>query len=332
MNPWGIAVHGFGIPMATDIAFGLGILTLLHKRVPKSLFVFFLSFAIVDDIGAVLLIALFYSKNLSLFYLTLALMVTAVLVLLNLFGVRGSAFYLLFGVGLWYLTLKSGIHATVAGILLAAAIPSKPKFNTFKFSLKLRGLLREFDSHHPTEKTFFPTPEQRAILRALGEGIKQAEPPLVRLEHSLHAPVAFLVMPLFALVNAGTKISLGDLGTIFSHPVTLGVSFGLVAGKFVGILGAAWISQKLGIARLPNGMNFRYVVAAALLGGIGFTMSIFIAELAFEHFPEFLWASKLGILLASFLAGTLGFWVLRREPVLITGEEPSRSSGEEESD
>ena len=261
-NAGGDGAAGWGIPMATDIAFALGILTLLGPRVPLGLKVFLTAVAIVDDLGAVLVIAFFYTASVSGVALGVAAVVLAALVALNRANVQRSLPYLLLGAVLWVAVLKSGVHATIAGVLLAFTIPAE------------------------------------------GENA-----PLDRLEHALHPWVAFGVMPIFALANAG--VALGG-GAGLASPVTLGVVAGLVLGKAVGVLAAARLAVGAGWAALPLGVTWGHVAGASLLCGVGFTMSLFIATLAFGPSP-LLDAAKTGILLASAIAGVLGYAVLRRQ-------------------
>ena len=245
---------GWGIPMATDIAFAIGVLTLLGKRVPIALKLFLTAFAIVDDMGAVLVIALFYTAQISWLFLALGFAVLGALLILNRMGVLKSSIYLILGILIWFAFLKSGIHATVAGVLLAFVIPTQT-------------------------------------------GIK--------LEHNLHPFVSFGIMPLFALANAGVSLS---GGTLF-QPINLGIIAGLVIGKQVGITLFSWLAVRLGFAELPKGIRWVQIYATGWLGGIGFTMSLFIANLAFSE-ADLVDVAKLGILVASVLAGIAGAAIL----------------------
>lgn len=256
------AQSGFGIPMATDIAFALGVLSLLGSRVPASLKVFLTALAVMDDLAAVVVIAVFYATNLSLGYLTAALGVFAALVALNRLRVMTLWPYLLGGVVMWALMLQSGVHATVAGVLLAFAIP--------------------FTARAEDERS-----------------------PSHRVEHALHRPVAFAILPLFALANAGIVVGAGWLAEL-SNANGLGILLGLVVGKPFGIALASALAVALGICTLPSDMKWVHVVGAGLLGGIGFTMSIFIANLAFPGMPDVVNASKMAILVASLTSAALG--------------------------
>ena len=267
LNHGGPASRGWGIPMATDIAFSLGVLALLGASAPLTLKVFLSAFAIVDDIGAVLVIALFYTANIAWAALGFAAGILVLLLLLNRLRVHSIWPYLALGLCLWFFILKSGVHATVAGVLLALFIPSRP----------------------PDEQT--PSP-------------------MKYLEHLLHPWVAFLIIPLFALANAGVSLHGADLAWI-THPVFLGIAVGLIVGKQIGILLFSWLSVRLGMASLPEDVGWRHVYGAGWLGGIGFTMSVFITTLAFDD-PAILTVAKLAILAASVLSAVGGWLLLRR--------------------
>ncbi len=311
LNPEGDVARGWGIPMATDIAFAVGVLVLLGKRVPASLMMFLVALAIVDDLGAVLVIALFYTDNIVFEALTAAGLLALVLVALNLFGVRRALPYFIIGAILWFAMLKSGIHATVAGIIVALTIPARAKYDPSRFSARMREVLNHFDQLHKPGLGILRNPQQHSLLQAMENGLHNVETPLQRLEHAFHLPVGILVIPIFALVNAGVPLELDSLAATLTHPVTIGVVLGLVLGKLIGIAGLSWLAVKLGLASLPAGANMRHVIGVGLLGGIGFTMSIFIAELGFVGLADELLMAKTGILVASLLAGVGGFVWLR---------------------
>lgn len=316
ITPEGLAARGWAIPMATDIAFAVGALMLLGSRVPRSLVMFLVALAIVDDLGAVTVIALFYTETINLGALGVVAALLAVLIAMNLGGVRRPLPYFAVGGFVWLAMLDSGIHATIAGILVAWTIPARPKYDPTRFSQHVRELLDRFDSSHKPGIGIMRNDDQRAILQTLESGIHRVETPLQRLEHAFHLPVGMLIVPVFALTNAGIPIAFDAIGGLFSNPITLGVIAGLVLGKFIGIAGAAWLAVKLGLAEMPAGADMRHIAGVALLGGIGFTMSIFIAELAFTGSPEALLAAKTGILFASLFAGVAGFaylWWIGRE-------------------
>jgi NhaA family Na+:H+ antiporter len=259
---------GIGIPMATDIAFALGVLALLGSRVPASLKVFLTALAVMDDLGAIIIIAIFYTSKLAIAYLIGALIVFGLLIALNRFlRVMSLTPYLIGGVLMWFLMLKSGVHATIAGVLLAFAIPFTGK---------------EDDEESPSH----------------------------RLEHFLHKPVAFVILPVFALANTGIVIGADALQSLTAAN-SLGIISGLLIGKPVGITLLSFIAVSIGICRLPLDLNWKHVFGAGILGGIGFTMSIFITNLAFVGEANVINASKMAILLASLTAGTIGFLWLK---------------------
>ena len=307
INPGGDAARGWGIPMATDIAFALGAIALLASRVPKALITFLVALAIVDDLGAVIVIAVFYTETISIGALTAVAIVFGMLIILNVAGIRKITPYFILSVFLWYAMYKSGVHATLAGVLGAFSVPARPKYNPDRFSDHVRELIERFDSSHVTGQSIMTNDKLRAIVQTLENGIHQVEAPLQRLEHAWHLPVAYLVIPIFALFNAGIPLQLSGIGQTLLHPVTLGVSLGLIGGKVIGIAGTCWIALKLNIGQLPAGTRFTQIIGVSLLGGIGFTMSIFIAELGFIHQPELLLMAKTGILFASLVAGVSGF-------------------------
>ena len=315
INPEGDAARGWGIPMATDIAFAVGVLALLGARVPKNLLMFLVALAIVDDLGAVLVIALFYTSSLSYEALLVAAVVFAVLVAFNRLGVRRAWPYFIVGIVMWLAMLTSGIHATIAGILVAATIPARPIYHPSRFSERMRRLLDRFDASHQPGIAILANAEQGSIVQTLDNAVYAVSTPLQRLEHAFHIPVALMVIPIFALANAGITIDFGDLRGMLTHPVTLGVTLGLLIGKVVGIAGFAWLAIRLRLAALPSGTSFRQLVGVGIIGGIGFTMSIFVTELAFSGMAEQLVMAKMGVLLASLIAGTTGYvwmrWALR---------------------
>ncbi|RTZ58292.1 MAG: Na+/H+ antiporter NhaA [Gammaproteobacteria bacterium] len=307
INPEGHTLKGWGIPMATDIAFALGALALLGDRVPKKLLTFLVALAIVDDLGAVLVIALFYTEAINLEALALAAFVLLLLGSLNLGGVRHPLPYILLGIVLWVAMLKSGVHATLAGIFLAFTIPMRPKYDPERFLAQAEGMLGQIRRAYRRERNILVNDELRSRVIALGEGVKRVQAPAQVIERIMHIPSAYIIIPVFSLANAGVPIDWSSFGSIVTHPVAVGITAGLVLGKLIGIAGFSWLAVKSGVATLPQGLNFRHIVGVALMGGIGFTMSIFIAELGFAHSPSDLLMAKSGILLASLLAGMSGF-------------------------
>lgn len=310
LNPQGPAQAGWGIPMATDIAFALGVLSLLGKRVPLSLKIFLTAVAIVDDLGAVLVIALFYTSNIVWLSLIIGGIVLVILIIMSRLGVRSPIVYTVFGIILWVAFLKSGVHATIAGVLLALTIPVRTRINTEEFVTNATHFVEKFRVHGETGDSVLTNKQQRSALQAIEDASEQAQTPLQRLEHNLHPWVSYFVMPIFALANAGIAIE-GDFLSAFAQPVTLGVMAGLIFGKQIGIFAASFLTVKLGWSDLPAGMTWTRLYGLSWLAGIGFTMSLFIAGLAFGD-SEFLTMSKAGILVASLIAGIVGAVILSR--------------------
>jgi len=324
-NAGGSGAPGWGIPMGTDIAFALGVLALLGKRVPLALKIFVTAFAVVDDIGAVLVIALFYTPSVSWAALACGAGFLGALVAANRLDVRTPITYGLLGIGLWVAFLLSGVHATVAGVLLAMTIPARTRIDSRAFIGRGRAYLNDFESvNHSGGNGAFIAEEQQAAVQALEEACEQVQTPLRRMEHNLHPWVAFLIMPVFALANAGVHLG-GDIAAAAAHPVTLGVAAGLVLGKQVGITLFSWLAVRSGVASMPRGISWRQVYGAAWLGGIGFTMSIFIASLAFPD-EALLDAAKLGILAASLVAGLVGWLLLRSSGDHQAAHRPSSAA------
>ncbi len=307
INPEVHAFNGWGVPMATDIAFALGTLALLGSRIPKNLLTFLVALAIVDDLGAVLVIALVYTESINLLALAAAGLMLLLLVSLNLGGIRRPLPFVLIGVVLWVAMLMSGVHATLAGIFLAFTIPMRPKYDPKRFLAQITGMIGSIQKAYQREENILKNDELRSKVRALGEGVQLVQAPAQTLEHKMHLPSAYLVIPIFSLANAGIPIDWSSFGTIITHPVSMGIALGLVFGKLIGIAGFSWLAVKFGLTTLPQGLNFKHIVGAALMGGIGFTMSIFIAELGFAGHAQDLLMAKTGILLASLVAGISGF-------------------------
>jgi NhaA family Na+:H+ antiporter len=305
---WGTPeIRGWGIPMATDIAFALGALALLGTRAPLALKVFLTALAIVDDLGAVLVIALFYTENLKVNALLYSLLFWGAMIAMNRLGVRSGLAYFLVSVGMWYFMLKSGVHATVAGVLGAFAIPVRSRIDPELFIVRVREYLNQFDQPI-TERTIILSPEQQSAVEAIEREALRVQSPLQRLEHQLHYFVAFFVMPIFALANAGVALG-GEDGLNWTSRVIWGIALGLLVGKPLGIALFSWLAVRLGLAQLPQGINFVHIVGVGFLAGIGFTMALFIGGLAFRG--DELNYAKLGILAGSALAGAIGFMMLR---------------------
>lgn len=297
---------GWGIPMATDIAFALGILALMSKYVPKALVAFLVAVAIVDDIGAVTVIAVFYTDTISISALAAVAFLFLILLALNYSGIRKVTPYLLVSILMWYFLLLSGVHATLAGVLGAFALPSIPKYNPNKFEERVKGLIAEFHTSYQHNKNIVTNASLTTIVHSIESDTQKVQTMSQRMEHMWHLPVAFIVIPIFVLINAGIPIDFATLSDTLTHPTALGISLGLILGKLLGITGFSWLFLKLGYASLPSGVRFTQIAGVALLAGIGFTMSIFIAELAFAPHPDLLLTSKTAIMSASLLAGIFG--------------------------
>lgn len=304
------SISGWGIPMATDIAFALGVLSLLGNRVPLSVKIFLTALAIADDLGAVLVIALFYTSEISTINLTTGAVFMIVLLTANYLGVRSTLFYGIVGIGgLWLAFLMSGVHATVAGVLAALTIPARTKIDEVGFVRRLRMYVSEFERIPPNNVSLLE-PEQLYVVEKIKSLTKAAGTPLQQLEHALHPVVLFVVMPVFALANAGISFEGVSLqGAVTS--ASMGVFFGLLAGKFIGVVGTSWLFIKIGWAKLPGDMTFKNICGLGMLAGIGFTMSLFITNLALQS-PAAALEAKIGILTASLLAGIVGFFILNK--------------------
>ncbi|MCD8556985.1 MAG: Na+/H+ antiporter NhaA [Bacteroides graminisolvens] len=301
------AGHGLAIPMATDIAFSLGVLSLLGKRVPLSLKIFLTAFAVVDDIGGIMVIAAFYSKHVSLGYLAWA---AVLLLMLFLIGKRVSTnktFFMLIGIVIWYLFLQSGIHSTIAGVLLAFVIPARPRLDVGKYIERIRRTINMFPVTNEDEIVL--TNRQIAMLKRVESASDRVISPLQSLEDNLHLAVNFVILPLFAFANAGVVFS--GSGELVGD-VTWAIAAGLLFGKFFGIYLFTWLAVKTGIAGMPRGMTWKTTAGVSLLGGIGFTVSLFITNLSFgDGQAVLLNQAKFGVLLGTLVAGMLGFLYLR---------------------
>jgi NhaA family Na+:H+ antiporter len=309
---WGnaAAMPGWGVPMATDIAFAVGVMAMLGRRVPNSLKVFLLSLAIVDDLGALIVIAVFYTAEPQFVYLGYAFGVVGVLMAMNKLRVRWITPYLVLGLPLWYFVFMSGVHATIAGVLLAMTIPAHARVNPVNFAYSTRRALELFEEAEDDPDTHISQSAVRqAAVYAMIKNAKFVLPPLLRMETTLHPWAAFLIIPVFALANAGIPVH-GGVGEAVSGSVSLGVIAGLCVGKPLGITLAALIAVKLGIASLPRGVTWRHIAGAGMLGGIGFTMAIFIANLAYDTDPVNLEHAKLAILVASTISAVGGAVIL----------------------
>ncbi len=301
---------GWGIPMATDIAFALGILYILGQRVPAGLRVFLSAFAIADDMGAVLVIALFYTEQIAVDYLLLSILILAVIGVASYFWVRSTLFYTLMGILLWFAVLGSGVHSTVAGILVAFFIPARGKYNTDRFLEEVGYYLSRFQCPpNGCGESILLNQEHLNAVQSIEVACHHVETPLQRLEHALHPWVAFLVIPLFALANGGVSLEGVSLSRLIDSRVEMGIILGLLVGKPVGITFFTWLAVKTGLSELPYKVRWGHILGAAVLGGIGFTMSLFIATLSFKEY-NLVEEAKFGILTASLLSGILGISIL----------------------
>ncbi len=308
-------IGGAAIPMATDIAFSLGILSMLGSRVPVSLKIFLTTLAVVDDIGGILVIAIFYSSGINFIMLGIAAVLLCILMLGSRLKIQSKMFYLGIGAFVWFLFLNAGIHPTIAGVLIAFCVPAKPIYAPKKYIKTIRRCIGRFsleDEDKLTSRTIL-TKEQMNDLKEIETASDKVISPLQDLEDTLHPVVNYIIVPLFAFANAG--IYFGDLSiaSVF-HGVSLAIILGLVFGKFIGIFGFSWLCVKLGMAPMPKGVNWAQMAAVAVLGGIGFTVSLFIANLSFDAGDAvtslLLNNAKLGIVVGSFLAGIIGWLML----------------------
>ncbi|NJM15364.1 MAG: Na+/H+ antiporter NhaA [Bacteroidales bacterium] len=302
------AASGWGIPMATDIAFSLGVLNLLGKRVPVSLKVFLVAFAIVDDLGAVLIIAIFYSAKINVAAVLTGLALLAILILFNRLRIRHIVPYMVVGWVIWYFFLMSGIHPTIAGVLIALTIPLNRQINVGTFRYRMDENLGEFCESGCADRATL-THAQLAAIDNMEVEISKVQSPLQRLEHSLHRFVTFVVMPLFAFSNAGVNFTHVPISEAFNM-LSIVLIISLVAGKVLGISLFSWLTVKLGWAELPAQSNWNNIIGVSFLGGMGFTMSLFITNLAF-HEPILINPAKTGILVGSLVAGVLGYLILK---------------------
>lgn len=298
--------RGMAIPMATDIAFSLGVLSLLGKRVPLSLKIFLTAFAVVDDIGGILVIAIFYSNEVAYGYLIIAALLYYFLYYMGKFGVTQKIFFLFFGVIIWYLFLQSGIHSTISGVILAFVIPARPRLDAGKYIERIRSIINKFPVSRSDNIVL--TNEQIATLKQVERASDFVISPLQSLEDNLHGMVNFVILPLFAFANAGVIFTSGN--NIIGN-VSIAVALGLLVGKFIGIYLFTWLTIKSKLAPMPDGMNWKNIAGVSLLGGVGFTVSLFIANLSFaSNYPDLLNQAKFGVLLGTILAGIMGYVVL----------------------
>ena len=316
--------EGWGIPMATDIAFSLGILSLLGKRVPLALKVFLAAFAIVDDMGAVVVIAAFYSESVGWDNLLIALTLFIMLALAIRAGMRSGEVFMVVGGFVWYFVLKSGLHPTIAGVALAFIVPARRSINLSVFNRVTQSNLKIFESSDKDENLLL-NKEQLEALDNLEVYYSKVHSPLQYLEHKLHGFTSYIVMPVFALANAGVLLSAEGGGSVIG-PLSINIAIALILGKVLGIILFAWIGIKINITDLPADTRWIHIVGLGLLGGIGFTMSMFISSLAYKD-AGLLNHAKIGILIGSLVAGVLGYFILKY--TLKPGIAPA-DTGEEE--
>lgn len=303
-------LRGWGVPMATDIAFSLGVLALVGSRAPVGVRLFLLAVAIADDIGAIAVIAIFYTSDLNFAYLGLGIGALAAIAIATKASIRSHALYVPLALIAWFGFLESGVHATIAGVILGFITPSRPLYDGREFDRAARRIVDIFPADSP-EPFFHEKIEHEA--RLLSEVARESIAPLSRIQHRLHDWSSFVIIPIFALANAGVSLAGIDLLDAITSRVALGVALGLVVGKMVGVTGFAWLVVKLGWGRLPSGVGWRHMLGASTLAGIGFTVALFIGELAFtDH--TIIDLSKIGIFTGSILAGVLGYLILRSVP------------------
>ncbi len=313
----GEAARGWGVPVATDIAFALGVLALLGSRVPFSLKIFLLALAIADDLGGIIVIAVFYTESISFAALGWSGLVIAAILLVRSYDVRSYGIYLALGALLWLFVYESGIHATIAGVVLALLTPAISLYSRQHFESQAERLLHRYRRAEQRGHG----DDVEATLRQIEFLSRETESPVDRLMHMLHPWVSYVIVPLFALANAGVVITGDSVGEASGSAVTAGIIFGLVLGKPLGIFVFTWIAVRSGIASLPQGVTWGQVIGVGLLGGVGFTVALFITDLAFTS-DEVVSEAKMGILAASVLAGTIGFLYLR-----FTGKEIDEAEG-----
>jgi NhaA family Na+:H+ antiporter len=308
-NQGTVSENGWGIPMATDIAFSLGVVSLLGKRVPFALKVFLTAFAIIDDIGAVIIIAFFYTYSISMTALIVGGAFFLVLIFCNILHVRSPFVYIILGIGMWIAFLKSGVHPTIAGVLIAFTIPAKARINTTSFLNRSKEILDDIEKSPAHGEKVRTTGELNSAIFDLEDSSEKVLAPAHRIEHNLHPLVAYFIMPVFAFANAGITIESDFINSLI-HPVTIGILAGLFLGKQIGIFMFSWIACKIRVASLPENISWRQMYGIGLIGGIGFTMSLFIAALAFGE-SDLIINAKAGIILGSLLSGIAGYLMLR---------------------
>ncbi len=320
-NSGGPGASGWGVPMATDIAFALGVLALLGSAVPVGLKVFLTALAIADDIGAIIVIAMFYTESIHWSWLGLGIALLLVLVGFNRAGVDSPVPYALVGIVVWFCFLHSGIHATIAGVLIAFTIPAVSRTRPMEFVQWARKTLDHIEQVEVPDAHVLDDPQQQHAAFEIRAVARHVAAPLQRLEHALQPVTTYVILPLFALANAGVALTGYDLSVLVVQPVTIGVFLGLIVGKSVGIFSMTWVAIKLKLADLPPEVTWGHIAGAGILGGIGFTMSLFVSNLAFTD-PLLIAEAKFAILVTSLAAGGLGYAFLR----VVASRTPSAST------
>lgn len=318
-NAGGEFSHGWGVPMATDIAFAVGVVAMVGSRVPVGAKLFLLALAIVDDLGAIAVIAVVYTDEVSFAWLAAAVIALIVVAAMNKAGIRSMTIYVAMGALVWLCILESGVHATIAGVALAFLTPVRSLYSPRKFPQRARQLVDRAEAYLPedledlADSDHHTAERVEAVLGDLGRLTSETVPPLDRLELKIAPWTAYVVVPVFALANAGVAISGDDLAGITSDPVAMGVGLGLLVGKVVGVVAFAWLAVRIGWGKLPRNTTWRHMTGMGLLAGIGFTVALFVASLAFDS-AEATDAAKIGIFAGSLLSGVAGFALLRTTP------------------
>ena len=316
---------GWAIPMTTDTAFAIGVLALLARSVSVSASVFLAALAIIDDIVTILVIALFYTQELNAAPILKALIPLGLLFAINIVGIRRGWIYAILGIILWWYIHESGVHATLAGLLMAMAVPARPRIGQRSFIEKIRAQISDFEESKQPGQTILKAPGQHQLAANISETVKSASTPLQRWHSLFENPIAIIVLPLFALFHAGVFLSTENVTHALTSPVTLGIMAGLVIGKPLGIIAFSMLALRTRIAKVPEGMTFRELIGVGMVAGIGFTMSLFITGLGFKNYPELIEPAKIGILLSSVIAAIAGVvWffimgaILTRKPTQPT--------------
>lgn len=297
-------VSGFGIPIATDTAFAVGLLSLFRKKLPKGVFPFITALAIIDDIGAISIIALFYSKSIDWSYLLLALAITFILCAINIFGARRSLPYMILGLIMWYFIERAGIHGTIAGVIVAFTIPARPRRGPINYIDKVKNLINYFEKRKEEKPLILEDPKQHDLVEKIKEVSIDSTTPLQRWENRLEIPITILVLPIFAFFNAGIPVNFDFIAQVLNNSMSAGIILGLLIGKPLGIVLFAYFAVRITRLELPSNTSFIDILALSFFCGIGFTMSIFIADINFSN--KLLEVAKLAILIASIFSAIVG--------------------------